>query len=70
MTASVIASEAQRQRARAIVMSSHARTGLARLALGSVASAVVAAGAVPTLVVRPGIILAPELVPPSHADTE
>ncbi|MBI2320873.1 MAG: universal stress protein [Chloroflexi bacterium] len=66
--ADVIVSEALRRRARAIVMSTHARTGLPRLLFGSVASAVAAAGATLTLLVRPGVVVCPELTLPAIAD--
>jgi nucleotide-binding universal stress UspA family protein len=52
--AQAIIEAAQHRRADLIVMSSHGRTGLGRMVLGSVAEAVLRGSRVPILLIRPG----------------
>jgi nucleotide-binding universal stress UspA family protein len=58
--ASTIQRVAADRQAAAIVMASHGRTGLARLALGSVAVGVVQRASAPVLIVRPAAMKPPE----------
>lgn len=58
--AGAIVQTANRQNVAAIVMATHGRSGLARLALGSVAAAVVHSASVPVLLVRPAATQAAE----------
>jgi nucleotide-binding universal stress UspA family protein len=58
--AATIQEQARARNAAAIVMASHGRTGLARLALGSVAIGVVQRATAPVLVIRPVGVTAPQ----------
>ena len=57
--ASSIVEVASQEQAGMIVMATHGRGGLARLVLGSVATATLQRAAVPLLLVRPGVVQSP-----------
>lgn len=65
--ASEIVAEAREQGADLIVMTTHGRTGLARLLAGSVASSVMRRAQIPVLVRRPGPVTTPEVCEDAQA---